>query len=352
MRVSECWLLIVARPEAYHDAMTEELPKSLDGIPARLEALSTERPRSPQSDASASAWPRDDLEPVGLAVRSRRQWLHGGLPALVLLVILGALYGEVLRDLARDWWDDPNYSHGFLVPLFSGFLVWQRRTQLAALVPEGSPLGLPVLLGGVGALLLGDIGAENFLTRSSLILVLTGLVLFHLGRPVFRMVAFPLVFLFFMVPLPTILFNAIAFPLQNLAARNAAWALDLLGVPVLLDGNVIHLSQISLGVTEACSGIRSLISLLAVAVAWAALTLPGTWTMGALVASVVPITVLANAGRVVATGLIGQRFGVEYAQGFFHTFSGWVVFLLAFSGLLGVHSMIRLAQARRRKQAP
>jgi exosortase len=107
-----------------------------------------------------------------------------------------------------------------------------------------------------------------------------------------------------------------------------------------------------LGVTEACSGIRSLISLLAVAVAWAALTLPGIWAMLGLVASVVPITVLANACRVVATGLIGQRFGVEYAQGFFHTFSSWVIFLFAFICLLGVHSLIRIAQSRRQKPTP
>ena len=138
-----------------------------------------------------------------------------------------------------------------------------------------------------------------------------------------------------MVPLPTILFNAVAFPLQGLAAQNATWMLDLLGVPVLRDGNVIHLSHISLGVAEACSGIRSLISLLALAVAWAYLTLPGLWSMLVLVASAVPITIVANAGRVVLTGLIGQWFGVEYAQGFFHTFSGWVIFLLAFSASLG-----------------
>ena len=123
-------------------------------------------------------------------------------------------------------------------------------------------------------------------------------------------------------------------------------------MPVLLDGNVIQLSQISLGVTEACSGIRSLISLLAVAVAWAALTLPGIWAMLGLVASVVPITVLANAGRVVMTGIIGQRFGVEYAQGFYHTFSGWVIFVLAFACLLGVHGMIRFAESHRLKRLP
>jgi len=152
--------------------------------------------------------------------------------------------------------------------------------------------------------------------------------------------------------LPATLFYVVAFPLQNLAARNAAWMLDLLGVPVLLDGNVIHLSQITLGVTEACSGIRSLISLLAVAVALAALKLPGPWGGAALVASVFPITVLANAFRVVATGLIGQYAGVDYAQGFFHSASGWLVFLLAFVCLLGVQSVIHLAQTHRWRRAP
>ena len=278
--------------------------------------------------------------------------VRAGFVVLVILGLLVGLYAGILRDLAWQWWDDPNYTHGFLVPLFSGFLVWQRRKQLAALPPRGSWIGLPVLLAGVGALLLGDLAAENFLMRSSLIVVLAGLVLFHLGRDIFRVLAFPLLFLFFMVPLPATLFYAIAFPLQSLAARNAAWALDQLGVPVLLDGNVIHLTRLSLGVAEACSGIRSLISLFSVAVGWAALTLPGVWGMAVFVAAVVPITILANAGRVVTTGLIAQWFGIEYAQGFFHTFSGWLVFVFAFVCLLGVHHIIRLAESYRQKQAP
>jgi len=188
--------------------------------------------------------------------------------------------------------------------------------------------------------------------RSSLIVVLAGLVLFHLGLDIFRVLAFPLLFLFFMIPLPATLFYAIAFPLQSLAARNAAWTLDQLGVPVLLDGNVIHLTRLSLGVAEACSGIRSLITLLSAAVGWAALTIPGIWGMAVFVATVVPITIVANAGRVVMTGLIAQWFGIEYAEGFFHTFSGWLVFVVAFVCLLGVHRVICLAQSRRQKQAP
>lgn len=267
-----------------------------------------------------------------------------GTPVLILAAPLIALYRSILKDLVIQWWEDPNYSHGFLVPVFSGYLVWRRRERLRSLGSEPSWLGLPVLLLGLADLVLGAIGAENFLMRSSLIVVLAGLVLFHLGRPMFRAVAFPLAFLLLAVPLPQIAFNAVAFPLQGLAAANATAVLDWIGIPVLRDGNVIHLSRITLGVTEACSGIRSLISLLALALAWATLSLRGKWSIALLVASAVPITVVANAGRIVLTGLIGQWFGVEYAQGFFHAFSGWLIFLVAIVCLFGVQTVISSRQ--------
>jgi exosortase len=272
-------------------------------------------------------------------------WRSLAILGALFLVVLGVLYSTVLRDLVAQWWEDDNYSHGFLVPFFTAYLIWQRRADLRALPIRSSALGWPVLVAGVGMLVLGDVGAENFLLRSSLIVILAGLVLVHLGTPVFRAVAFPLAFLFFAVPLPAILFYKVAFPLQGLAAQNSAWALDILGVPVLLDGNVIHLSRLSLGVVEACSGIRSLISLLALAVAWAYLTLPSTLAMAVLIAAAVPITIVANAARIVLTGLIGQSLGMEYAQGFFHTFSGWVIFVFAFVCLLGVHALIRTVSA-------
>lgn len=273
------------------------------------------------------------------------------MPSLFLFcALLTALYWRIVPDMVRQWWDDPNYSHGFLVPVFSGYLVWAGRDRLRALLGgedtrEGataSGVGLLVLVTGLGMLLLGDIGAENWLMRSSLIVILAGLILFHLGPSVLRQLAFPLAFLLFMVPLPAILFYAVTFPLQSLAAQNGAWALDLLGVPVLLDGNVLHLSRITLGVTEACSGVRSLISLFALAMAWAYMTIDRRWAMAILVASALPITIVANAARIVSTGLIGQWFGVSYAQGFFHTFSGWLIFLVAFVALLAVHGLIRL----------
>jgi exosortase len=267
-------------------------------------------------------------------------WALAG--ALIVGALLGALYWKILNAMVIQWWDDPNYTHGFLVPLFSVYLVWRQRAALRELPRSGSLLGIPVILLGVAVLYLGDLGADNFLMRISLIVILAGLVLFHLGRPILRTILFPFAFLFFMVPLPGVIFYSVTFPLQHLAARQAAWTLDALGVPVFLDGNIIHLAQLSLGVTEACSGIRSLISLFAGAAAWGYLFLPLGWSMVFFVAATLPITILANAARVVLTGLIGQSFGVEYASGFFHEFAGLVIYAFAFACLLGTYSLIRL----------
>jgi exosortase len=279
-------------------------------------------------------------------------WLRASAAVLVLAVLLGALYWSILRDLVVQWWEDPNYSHGFLVPLFSGFLVWRLRGKLAALPVRGSWAGLPVLVAGVAALLLGDIASELFFARSSLIVIIAGLILFHLGGAWLRALAFPLGFLFFMIPLPATVFYAVAFPLQHVAAQNAVWVLDLIGVPVLRDGNVIHLSQVSLGVTEACSGIRSLMSLLALAVAWGYLTLGGPWAIAALAASSVPITIAANAWRVVTTGLVAQWFGPWYAQGFFHSFSGWLIFVFAIASLFVVHALVQAGRRAWNRRRP
>lgn len=278
-------------------------------------------------------------------------WVQLAWMGAVLAVLLLILYAGILRDLARQWWDDANYTHGFLVPLFSAFVVWQNRGDLKMLTPRGETKGVLLVLAGVAALVLGDLAAENFFMRSSLIIVLVGLVMFHLGRRALRVLVFPLAFLLFMVPLPATLLYAVTFPLQGLAATQAAWVLDLLGVPVLLDGNVIHLSQLSLGVTEACSGIRSLISLVAGAVAWAYLgALSGRMAV-VFVAAALPITIVANVARVVATGLIGQWFGRDYADGFFHELAGFVVYVFAFCCLLGFYGLLE-AFARRSSPAP
>jgi len=155
-----------------------------------------------------------------------------------------------------------------------------------------------------------------------------------------RLGVIALAFLLFMVPVPAVALYAMTFPLQSLAAQNAAWALELLGVPVLLDGNVIHLSQVSLGVTEACSGIRSLISLLALAAGLGYLTLSSPSRVAVLVAATVPVSVIANAFRVVSTAFVALWFGIDYATGFFHAFSGWAIFVFASACLLGLNQLL------------
>jgi exosortase len=299
--------------------------------------------------ASACAAPEGERRAREDLVESRRA---SAIASVALVGLLIALYWQIGRELVAQWSEDPNYSHGFLVFPFSAYLAWCRRDELRRLQPRPSSLGLPIVVLGLATLILGVIGAENFLARGSFIGVAAGLVLFHLGPEVLRVVALPLGFLLFMIPLPQIVFNAIAFPLQTFAAENATAILDAIGVPVLRDGNVIHLSRISLGVAEACSGIRSLISLLALAVAWGHLSLRTNTARITFVLSAVPITIGANAGRIVVTGLVGQWFGAGYAEGFFHEFSGWLIFLVAFGLLLGVHTALsRLEGDAPRKEA-
>jgi len=229
--------------------------------------------------------------PFGFA--SRAAMASTAFVVAAFATLLGLLYANVLPDLVRDWWDDPNYSHGFLVPLFSAYLVYQRRASILATEFRPSWWGLAPILFGIASLVLGQVGAEAFVSRASLIVILAGLTWFHAGWPMLRAMMFPLAFLFFMVPLPAVLFYAVAFPLQGLAAQNAAWILDHIGVPVLIDGNVIHLSHISLGVTEACSGIRSLISLLAsVAVARFRFRLRASFLVMLLIVQMIPAQAL------------------------------------------------------------
>lgn len=254
---------------------------------------------------------------------------------LILAILVVGLYQPVLVNLVRQWWDDENYSHGFLIPLVTAYFVWERRERLAKLAVSPSPFGLALLAAGIGMLLLGNVSAELFTTRVSLLVVLAGLVLYLFGREHLKTVAFPILYLLFMIPLPAIVFNAIAFPLQLFAARTATVMLQFMDIPVFREGNLITLANITLEVAEACSGIRSLISLLALAVTYAYFTQRQPWRRIVLGLSTVPIAIAANVSRVAGTGILAYLFGSQVAQGFFHDFSGWLIFLVA-AVLLGV----------------
>jgi exosortase len=257
-----------------------------------------------------------------------------------LIGLLGVLYSDILIGLAEQWYSDRDSSHGFLVPLVSAYLIWERREKLRSLPIKSSFWGIVLLGIGLLMLLIGTFGAVIYLQRTSLIVVLMGLILLLWGPEFFRVLIFPIAFLFFMVPLPIMVMDAVAFPLQFFAAKTAAFCLFNFGIPVLREGNVIILAGTTLEVAEACSGIRSLQALLALGTLYAYFSERVMWKRWALVLLSIPIAIIANVFRVSGTGVLAHYFGAEAAEGFYHTFSGWLIFVVAFLLLLGCGSVL------------
>ena len=249
---------------------------------------------------------------------------------VLLAVPCAWLYAPVIAKLVHDWAHDDNYSHGFLIVPLAAWFAWRQRQRLSAAAAQPSVLGLLLICAALGLLIVGRLGAELFLTRVSMIVMLAGTLLFLHGWQHLRILTFPLLFLMLMVPLPAIVFNQIAFPLQLLASRVGTAGIQACAVPVLREGNVIVLADTSLEVAEACSGIRSLVSLLTLGILYGYFTDPRPWMRTVIALATVPIAIAANAVRVTGTGVLAHYYGAEAAHGFFHTFSGWLVFLVAF----------------------
>ena len=262
--------------------------------------------------------------------------------AVVIAGVLLWLYMPTLAHLVSQWWNDPNYSHGFFVPLFSAFVIWQERNKLSGLNPQPSWAGLLFLGFGLCVLIVGQMGAELFLSRLSVLIVLAGLIVLFLGWNFLRALIFPWAFLLLMIPVPAIVFNQITFPLQLLASKVASTALPWMGVPVLREGNVIVLPAMALEVAEACSGIRSLMSLTTLAVIYGYLMERKVGVRVLLAGASIPIAVAANSLRIVGTGLLVQYWDPEKAQGFFHEFSGWLIFVVSLVMLYLLHHVVRI----------
>jgi exosortase len=252
------------------------------------------------------------------------------------------LYGRTLAHLVGQWWHDPNFSHGFFVPLFSGFVVWHERARLRRVPVKPAWSGLLVLAFALCVLIVGQLGAELFLARVSLLFLGAGLVVLFLGWSFLRALAFPLAFLLLMIPIPSIVFNQITFPLQLLASRVAAAILPLFSVPILREGNVIILPSMALEVAEACSGIRSLMSLVTLAIIYGYLVEKRFAVRCLLALGAIPISVAANSVRIIGTGLLVQFWNPDKAQGFFHLFSGWLIFVVSLGMLYLLHATTRI----------
>jgi exosortase len=275
------------------------------------------------------------------------------LVAAVLCGAIGFIYAGVLSSLVRQWMSDDNYSHGFFVLPLALYFAWERRAALAEATRRPGTLGLALLVVSLLVRVAGVLGSDLFLTRVSLIGVIAGTIWFVWGQRHARILAFPILFLLLMIPLPAVLFNQLAFPLQLFASRVGETVIALAGIPVLREGNVLHVPAATLEVAEACSGIRSLVSLVMLAVVLGYFTGHGTRARTVLALAAIPIAVLANAARVAGTALSAEWIGPEAAQGFFHTFSGWLMFVIAFAGLLILQQVFaRVGQRRDRMALP
>ena len=259
------------------------------------------------------------------------------------LVSCALLYGPVLLKLAGDWRDNATYSHGFLVPPIALFLVWQQRDRLRRLSPRPAAAGLMLLAAGLGLFAVGTLGAELFLTRISLLFVLAGTVAFACSWAHLRVVAFPIALLLFMIPLPAIVFDRVAVQLQLVASMLGAGLLHASGFDVVRHGNVLTMPTVALEVTDACSGIRSLVSLLLVTVLAGWLGERSPWRRALVAVLAVPLAIILNGVRIAATGIAATWFGPGAAIGLPHEIAGWLVFIGAAGAVWGLQRMFHSA---------
>jgi exosortase len=259
------------------------------------------------------------------SIRWARRWLAVGFVA----VLIGILYASTLVDLAHDWWTDEGASYGILIPPIALYIAWVRRQDTLAkpVAPDGR--GVLVLAFGCMVFLVGRLGAEFFLTRISFVVVLTALIWTFWGLPRLRTLTFPLVLLLTMVPLPNLVYNTVGIPLQLLASWASAAIIQAFGGTIFREGNVLQLPNITLGVAEACSGLRSLASLSVASLLVGFLNCKRLHTQVLLFALAIPLAVGVNILRVTGTAWLAT-YREEFAMGFYHSFAGWLVFLASF----------------------
>ncbi len=264
-----------------------------------------------------------------------------GWQGLLLTAALILLYAPTLKLLVWQWYNDADYSHGFLVPILSAYLIWARRDKLRSIPRNPSIWGMVVVLFSIGVMYLGSLGAENSLARLSFIGVICGLIVYFVGSKALRAMAFPIAFLLFAIPMPTVVYNEIVFPLQFIASKFATGTLEMLNLfPIMREGNVLILPGMRLEVVEACSGIRSLMSLLALAAGYGYVVERSVAVRWFMVLAMVPLAIVSNGLRIMITAIMAHYIGPKAAEGFMHEFSGWVIFVVATILFLALHSFV------------
>ncbi len=243
-----------------------------------------------------------------------------------LVLIFFFLYHKAIAKLVSDWYVDPNFSHGFLIPFVALYMVWYKKNEISQIECSPSNAGLIIVIFGMMLHVVGNIGSELFTMRFSMIVTLAGIIVYFYGWSMFRAVLVPVAYLIMMIPIPAIIWNKIAFPLQLFAAGLSSRAIALLGIPVFREGNILHLANTSLEVIDACSGLRSLTSLLALTGAFAFLAPLSTFKKWILFFSAIPIAVTVNVIRLTITGAMAAWISPDTAHGFLHDMSGLIIF--------------------------
>lgn len=266
-------------------------------------------------------------------ISSRLQTNQSASSFFISTLLIGAFlwfYFPVITDLVDEWGRNPNNSHGFLIPFIAAYFLWMQKERIREVSLDPSNSGVLLVLIGVAVYVLGYLGAAHTTIRISMFFFVAGSLIFLYGYGLFKAISFPYFYALFMIPVPHYLYENIAFPLKLIVTKASVFIIGLLGIPVIREGNIIMLENITLQVVDACSGIRSLTSLLAITVAYAYLTQNSRLRMIVLVLFSIPIAVFSNIFRVVVTGILSRYYGASAAEGFFHEFAGLGVFILSF----------------------
>lgn len=280
-----------------------------------------------------------------------RYWTMGP-NALILLAATAAaalyIYFDSVELMVQWWSDREEYSHGFLIPLITGYLIWQRSDRLRELPMQGSWLGVAVAVAGMALFLLGELSTIYTVVQYGFVLFVIGATWAYVGTPAFRIIAIPLLLLFFMVPFPNFIYNTLSAKLQLLSSEIGVAVIRAFGISVYLEGNVIDLGTYKLQVVEACNGLRYLFPLMTLGVIVAYFYHAALWKRLLIFISTVPITILMNSFRIGVIGVMVDNWGQSMAEGFLHDFEGWVIFMACFGILfLEMWLLMRLSRDRR-----
>lgn len=269
----------------------------------------------------------------GVSGSGQSSWLLLGLLGISGVLLLSTFWSG-LAEMVHRWSTSDEYSHGFFIPVISAFLIWQKRDELARLRLHPSWIGVLAVSLGVVAFVMGHLSTLHVIVQYSFLLTLYGMVLALGGWPLVRIVWAPLIFLIFMVPLPSFLYNNLSQELQLISSQIGVWVIRLFGISVFLEGNVIDLGSYKLQVVEACSGLRYLFSLASLGFLCAYLFEGPLWKRAVIFLSAAPITVFMNSFRIGVTGVLVEYSGIEHAEGFLHDFEGLVIFIAAMGVLI------------------